>query len=101
MPLPRVTLRQRAFRGVHKSNSDFRNEQFTVFFGNKCGGSHWKRMKENEGGANLPSFLSVKNYSKFIPKDLESVLYRSSILKNTHPPLSSSRSYTAIAAGRS
>lgn len=31
-------------RAVHKA------------FGSKRGGSHWKRMKENEGGANLPSF---------------------------------------------
>lgn len=29
-------------------------------FGSKRGGSHWKRMKENEGGANLPSLLSAK-----------------------------------------
>lgn len=43
-------------------------------FGSKRGGSHWKRMKENEGGANLPSFLSAKNYSPFISKDLESAL---------------------------
>lgn len=28
-------------------------------------------MKENEGGANLPSILSAKNYSPFISKDLE------------------------------
>jgi len=39
-------------------------------FGSKRGGSHWKRMKENEGGANLPSFLSAKNLEGFIPKDL-------------------------------
>lgn len=39
-------------------------------FGSKRGGSHWKRMKENEGGANLPSFLSAKNLEKFIPQDL-------------------------------
>ncbi|WP_321364687.1 P63C domain-containing protein [uncultured Celeribacter sp.] len=50
-------------------------------FGSKRGGSHWKRMKENEGGANLPSFLSAKNYSDFISSDLEvalkePVLYR-------------------------
>lgn len=25
-------------------------------FGSKRGGSHWKRMRENEGGANLPVF---------------------------------------------
>lgn len=50
-------------------------------FGSKRGGSHWKRMKENEGGANLPSFLSAKNYSKFISNELavalkEPFLYR-------------------------
>ncbi len=51
-------------------------------FGSKRGGSHWKRIKENEGGANLPSFLSAKNYSRFISNDLEAalrepILYRS------------------------
>jgi hypothetical protein len=50
-------------------------------FGSKRGGSHWKRMKENEDGANLPSFLSAKNYSEFIPNDLavalkQPILYR-------------------------
>ena len=39
-------------------------------FGSKRGGSHWKRMKENGGGANLPSFISAKNYSPFISNDL-------------------------------
>lgn len=39
-------------------------------FGSKRGGSHWKRMKENEGGANLPSFLSAKNLEQFIAPDL-------------------------------
>ena len=39
-------------------------------FGSKRGGSHWKRMKENEGGANLPSFLSAKNLEQFISTDL-------------------------------
>lgn len=43
-------------------------------FGSKRGGSHWKRMKENEGGANLPSFLSAKNYKPFISNDLEVAL---------------------------
>lgn len=43
-------------------------------FGSKRGGSHWKRMKENEGGANLPSFISAKNYSDFISNDLELAL---------------------------
>lgn len=42
-------------------------------FGSKRGGSHWKRAKQ-EGGANLPSFLSAKNYSEFISKDLEVAL---------------------------
>lgn len=50
-------------------------------FGSKRGGSHWRRMKENEGGANLPSFISAKNYSDFIPNDLrvaltQPVIYR-------------------------
>ncbi|WP_284891929.1 P63C domain-containing protein [Cobetia amphilecti] len=39
-------------------------------FGSKRGGSHWKRMKEVEGGDNLPSFLSAKNYSPFISQEL-------------------------------
>lgn len=43
-------------------------------FGSKRGGSHWKRMKEDEGGANLPSFLSAKNYTPFINKDLMAAL---------------------------
>ena len=43
-------------------------------FGSKRGGSHWKRMREKEGGANLPSFLSAKNYKPFISKDLEMAL---------------------------
>ena len=43
-------------------------------FGSKRGGSHWKRTKDNEGGANLPSFLSAKNYSPFISRDLELAL---------------------------
>ncbi len=43
-------------------------------FGSKRGGSHWKRMKENEGGANLPSFISAKNYDPFISEDLRAAL---------------------------
>ncbi|MCJ8355220.1 P63C domain-containing protein [Novacetimonas hansenii] len=39
-------------------------------FGSKRGGSHWKRMKENEGGANLPSFLSANNLAPFISTTL-------------------------------
>jgi hypothetical protein len=52
-------------------------------FGSKRGGSHWKRMKESEGGANLPSFLSAKNYSSFISSELESAL-KSPILYRTN-----------------
>ncbi len=52
-------------------------------FGSKRGGSHWKRMKESEGGANLPSFLSAKNYSPFISKELELAL-KSPILYRTN-----------------
>ena len=43
-------------------------------FGSKRGGSHWKRVKAGGGGANLPSFISAKNYSPFINKDLELAL---------------------------
>ncbi len=39
-------------------------------FGSKRGGSHWKRMKESEGGANLPSFLSATNLAPFLPASL-------------------------------
>lgn len=39
-------------------------------FGSKRGGSHWKRMKANEGGANLPSFLSATNLAEYIPGPL-------------------------------
>ena len=42
----------------------------TKAFGGKRGGSHWKRMKENPGGANLPVFLSAKNIKSFISKEL-------------------------------
>ena len=40
----------------------------TRAFGGKRGGSHWKRAKE--GGANLPVYLSAKNFSLHISKDL-------------------------------
>lgn len=43
-------------------------------FGSKRGGSHWKRMKANEGGANLPSFLSATNLADFIPPELSTEL---------------------------
>lgn len=39
-------------------------------FGSKRGGSHWKRVKANEGGANLPSFLSATNLEPFISPKL-------------------------------
>lgn len=39
-------------------------------FGSKRGGSHWKRIKANEGGANLPSFLSATNLAPFISDTL-------------------------------
>lgn len=40
----------------------------TRAFGGKRGGSHWKRVKE--GGANLPVYLSAKNYLPFIDSEL-------------------------------
>jgi hypothetical protein len=39
-------------------------------FGSKRGGSHWKRVKEQGGGANLPSFLSATNLAPFISDSL-------------------------------
>lgn len=49
-------------RAVHKA------------FGSKRGGSHWRRMKANSGGANLPSFLSANNLFPFIPNELQTAL---------------------------
>lgn len=42
----------------------------TKAFGGKRGGSHWKRMKANPDGANLPLFLSAKNILPFVSNDL-------------------------------
>ena len=53
-------------------------------FGSKRGGSHWKRMNENEGGANLPSFLYAKNYKPYIFIELEAAL-RKPVLYRTNP----------------
>ncbi|MGD9913861.1 MAG: P63C domain-containing protein [Rhizobiaceae bacterium] len=44
----------------------------TRAFGGKRGGSHWKRARE--GGANLPVYLSAKNFSPFISNDLAMAL---------------------------
>jgi hypothetical protein len=43
-------------------------------FGSKRGGSHWRRMKANSDGANLPSFLSATNLLTFISNDLQEAL---------------------------
>lgn len=43
-------------------------------FGSKRGGSHWKRIKANPGGANLPSFLSATNLADYVPEDLSAAL---------------------------
>lgn len=48
----------------------------TKAFGGKRGGSHWKRMKENPDGANLPVFLSAKNLIPYVNKDLRDGLGR-------------------------
>jgi len=40
----------------------------TRAFGGKRGGSHWKRLKQH--GANLPVYLSAKNYFPFIDNEL-------------------------------
>ena len=50
-------------------------------FGGKRGGSHWKRMKENPDGANLPIFLSAKNIIPFINKELIDGLERRRLYK--------------------
>ena len=44
----------------------------TRAFGGRRGGSHWKRIKE--GGANLPVYLSAKNYLPFIDNGLGEAL---------------------------
>lgn len=44
----------------------------TKAFGGKRGGSHWKRLKA--GGANLPVYLSAKNYFPYISNDLAKAL---------------------------
>jgi len=56
----------------------------TKAFGGKRGGSHWKRMRENPGGANLPVFLSAKNIYPFIDNDLLDSLSRRRLYKPTH-----------------
>lgn len=48
----------------------------TKALGGKRGGSHWRRLKENPDGANLPVFLSANNYKPFINKDLSDALGR-------------------------
>lgn len=63
-------------------------------FGSKRGGSHWKRMKELEGGANLPSFLSAKNYSSFISNELALAL-KEPILYRTNPGASPAHGISA------
>ncbi len=42
--------------------------------GGKRGGAHWRRKKADEGGANLPVYLSAKNIIPFIPEDLTTAL---------------------------
>lgn len=44
----------------------------TRAFGGKRGGSHWKRIKQD--GANLPVYMSAKNYFPFIDNDLSEAL---------------------------
>src|SRR5262249_25955698 len=53
----------------------------TKAFGGKRGGSHWRRMKENPDGANLPVFLSAKNISPCITNDLLEGLGRRRVYK--------------------
>ena len=46
----------------------------TKALGGKRGGSHWKRMKEKGGGADLPVYLSAANLKPFITSDLAEAL---------------------------
>lgn len=51
-------------------------------FGAKRGGSHWRRLRENPDGANLPIFLSASNIKANINKDLASSLGRRRIYRS-------------------
>jgi hypothetical protein len=42
--------------------------------GGKRGGSHWRRRKSADGGADLPVYLSARNLRPFIDDDLEAAL---------------------------
>jgi hypothetical protein len=46
----------------------------TKGFGGKRGGAHWRRRTAGEEGADLPVFLSAKNISSNLPKDLVAAL---------------------------
>jgi len=46
----------------------------TKALGGKRGGSHWRRMKENPSGAELPVYLSANNLRAFIDNDLAEAL---------------------------
>lgn len=46
----------------------------TKAIGGKRGGSHWRRIKQNPDGANLPVYLSAKNLNPFIGKELGAAL---------------------------
>lgn len=46
----------------------------TKGFGGKRGGAHWRRKQAGDTGADLPAFLSAKNISSSLPKDLVKTL---------------------------
>jgi hypothetical protein len=46
----------------------------TKALGGKRGGSHWKRIKQNPDGANLPVYLSAANLKPFISSELRLAL---------------------------
>jgi hypothetical protein len=54
----------------------------TKAFGGKRGGSHWKRLKENPDGANLPIFLSARNIIPFVNSELNAGLGRRRLYKS-------------------
>ena len=48
--------------------------EVTKALGGKRGGSHWKRIKQNPDGADLPVYLSANNLKPFISEELSLAL---------------------------
>jgi hypothetical protein len=59
---------------LNKATRVISERAFSRAIGAKRGGSHWKRRKDNPGGANLPVFLSANNLRPFISLELAAAL---------------------------